>query len=100
MTNPSSVMEILNHEHDYWEQREEEAPQGDKLVINGGLCVVKMMLDFSEAITREWLLAQHKKINGRKHETKFYSLASASIARDKMRLEAIVRVGRMLKDIS
>lgn len=90
---------ILDSEHSYWVDKESKAEPKDKMIINGGLCEVKMMIDFLDEIDRDWLLARHEFIKARKHETPMYKLASVSIARDKTRLEAVVRVDKALKEM-
>ena len=94
----SKLRVFLNEELKYWREKE-EADKENIVATNGGTCEVLYLLDNVSSITREMLLERHKIIKDRKSGSKMYQLASLSMERDEIRLEAIKRVGKKVNEM-
>jgi hypothetical protein len=93
----TALSDFLKDELRYWRKREEDDPK-NIIFINGGTCEVLHLIAMIEFVDQDYLRARYKIIRNRKSDSKLYALASASIERDKIRLEAIKRVGLHIKN--
>jgi len=91
------LSDLLHSELAHWREQE-VADKKNIVATNGATCEVLHLIDRVELVDRDYLLSRYKSIKSRKPKTKMYALANTTMARDKMRLEAIKRVGNKIKN--
>lgn len=94
----SNIEQLLDSEHQYWKQKGKEDKE-NAIAIHGGECEIIWLKGKIDDISIEFLRKRHGELKRTKSESKLYELANISIARDKMKLDAIIRIGTKLKEM-
>lgn len=92
------IAEMLECETKYWEERNEKEVN-NRVAIHGAVCELLFLTESAEILTRDWLLIRLGEIRTNRVETNVYNLFNISIVRNKMRSDAIIRVGKKLNKI-